>query len=878
VSSQAQLQANALGNIKEIKSIIKVFNEDLIERSKSDETIEALLKARSDFIDNLLTNCWCDLLAEGADEFSLVATGGYGRAELHPFSDIDLLIIFDEAKLAQYQSSIESFSTFLWDIGIKPGLSVRSIGDCLEQAQLDITVITNLMEARLITGSEALFKQMQEQTSADKIWAPIEFFHEKVSEQRKRHLKFGDTAYNLEPDIKEGPGGLRDIQTIQWITQRYFGSNSLGELVNNAFLTKREYRTLIKGQRFLWKVRFELHVLANRPENRLLFDYQKCLALAFGFEDGDNNLAVEGFMQQYYRTVMDLERINELVLQVFTEAMENKVLDVHPINESFRVVNNYMEVTHPDTFKNHPTALLDVFFQLQKHVEIKGVRSATIRLIRENLHLINDDFRSNPEAQRLFLDIIRQPHGITRQFRRMNRYGVLGAYIPAFNDIVGRMQYDLFHAYTVDQHTLFIVRNLRRFALRKHRDELPHCHEVFKNIPKPELLYLAGLFHDIAKGRGGNHADLGMVDAIAFCKKHNFNNYDSNLVGWVVKNHLIMSMTAQRKDINDPTVIHKFASKIGSLEYLDYLYLLTVADIRATNPTLWNDWKGSLLKELYYNTQKVLRRGLQTFSDEEEDDKYTELQYQARLGLHARGLEDDKINTVWRSISKDYFSRFSVEDSIWHTLAISSCHDNELPLVLLRPQTNRGGAEVFVYIDDRHGTFAICTATLDQLTLNILDARIITTHEGIALVSFHILEADGSPIGDLEREQIIVNTLRQNLLYPDKAVLSVQRHKTRQSKHFDTETTIEFIDDHLKRYTVLEINTHDEPGVLSRIGQCFSECKVNVRNAKISTLGSKAEDIFYITDANDKMIEDTAVLENLKRLLIEKLSPGKSTN
>ena len=861
-------------SIKEAKKSIQLFNEQLIERSKGETPIEELLESRSDFIDQLLSSAWSDFLGAYSNELSLIATGGYGRAELHPFSDIDLLIIFDEEKLTQYQTNIESFSTFLWDIGLKPGLSVRTLKDCIEQSQLDVTVITNLMESRLITGSAELFSGMIEKISPDNIWSPIGFFQQKVDEQQKRHLKFGDTAYNLEPDIKDGPGGLRDIQTIQWITQRYFGSNSLGELVNNAFLTKREYRKLIKGQRFLWQVRFELHLLANRPENRLLFDYQKSLALAFGYEDGDNNLAVESFMQQYYRTVMDLERINELVLQVFTEAMQNKALDVHPINESFRVLNGYIEVTHPNTFTEHPTALLDIFFQLQKHPEIKGVRSATIRLIRESLHLIDDAFRANPKAQHIFLDILRQPHGITRQFRRMNRYGVMAAYIPAFNDIIGRMQYDLFHAYTVDQHTLFIVRNLRRFALKKHRDELPHCYEVFKNIAKPELLYLAGLFHDIAKGRGGNHADLGMVDAIAFCKEHHYNKYDSELVGWLVKNHLIMSMTAQRKDINDPKVIHQFASKIGSLEYLDYLYLLTVADIRATNPTLWNDWKGSLLKELYYNTQKVLRRGLQSPSD--DDDIFTDLQYQARLGLHARGLGDDKINAVWRSISKHYFARFSVEDSIWHTLAIASCSPSQLPLVLLRPQTNRGGAEVFIYIDDRHGTFALCTATLDQLALNILDARIITTHEGISLISFHILEADGTPIGDLEREHAIANILRQNQLHPDQAQLSVKRHKTRQSKHFNTETTVTFSDDHLERYTVLEINTHDEPGVLSRIGQCFSECKINVRNAKIATLGSKAEDIFYITDANDKMITDAAVLERLKQLLLDKLATTKN--
>ncbi|HIG79363.1 MAG TPA: [protein-PII] uridylyltransferase [Cycloclasticus sp.] len=869
MSTQPVFANKAPNNIVEIKALIQTFNKGQLKRAKSNENIEVLLEDRSDFIDHLLSNCWSDILGEHRDDISLVATGGYGRSELHPFSDIDLLIIFNADALEQFKSTLESFSTYLWDIGLKPGLSVRTIDDCIEQSKLDVTVITNLMEARFITGSESLFDLMQTETAADKIWSAIEFFHEKVAEQHNRHLKFGNTAYNLEPDIKEGPGGLRDIQTIQWITQRYFGSNALGELVNHAFLTKNEYRLLIKGQHFLWRVRFELHLLANRPENRLLFDYQNGLALAFGFEDGDNNLAVESFMQQYYRTVMDLERINELILQMFTEALENKAMDVTPINESFRIVNGDIEVTHPDIFKTTPTALLDVFVQLQKNENIKGVRSGTIRLIRENLHLINENFRSIPDAKTLFLDIIRQPHGITHQLRRMNRYGVLAAYIPAFDDIIGRMQYDLFHAYTVDQHTLFIVRNLRRFALEKHKEDLPHCYEIFKQINKPELLYLAGLFHDIAKGRGGNHADLGMHDAVKFCQEHGYNSYDTNLVGWLVKNHLIMSMTAQRKDINDSVIIQKFAAKIGSLEYLDYLYLLTVADIRATNPTLWNDWKGSLLRELYINTQKVLRRGLISST---QDDDIKEMQYQARQELRARGLSDEKIDNVWHTISRDYFSRFSVEDSILHTLAISSCTKDELPLVLLRPHSSRGGAEIFIYVNDRSGMFAVCTATLDQLNLNILDARIISTHEGIALISFHVLENHGTPIPDLLRQQMIANVLRKNLINPEQAVLTVDRHKSRQAKHFEIETLVKFKEDHNQRYTIMEIETQDEPGVLSTIGQCFSACNVNVRNAKIATIGSQAIDVFYLTDDEGKMIGDVIVLQQLKHLLIEKLS------
>lgn len=860
-------------DIPQIKSSIQTFQNDQKLRSEQGEPVDLLIEQRSDFIDLLLTNCWKTILHPCHESLALIATGGYGRAELHPYSDIDLLIIYEKDALKACQQQLELFSTFLWDIGLKPGLSVRTMNDCVEQASKDITVMTNLMESRLITGSKSLFDEMVIQTAADKIWPAPEFFHEKVVEQSERHLKFGDTAYNLEPDIKEGPGGLRDIQTIQWVTQRYFGSNSLGELIKHAFLSKNEYRTLIKGQNFLWKVRFQLHTLANRAENRLLFDYQKDLALLFGFEDGGNNLAVESFMQLYYRTVMDLEQINELILQVFFEVLENKKFDVHVLNESFRVVNNAIEITHPDSFKKKPTNLLGIFFQLQQHPEIKGIRAATIRQIKEDIHLINNDFRHDLTAQNIFLDIIRQPHGITHQLRRMNRFGVLAAYIPAFKDIVGRMQYDLFHAYTVDQHTLFLVRNLRRFALEKHRDELPHCYEVFQHIQKPELLYLAGLFHDIAKGRGGNHALLGKVDAIEFCKAHHYNTYDSQLVGWVVEHHLLMSMTAQRKDISDPKIIHKFASKIGSLEYLDYLYLLTVADIRATNPKLWNDWKGSLLKELYLNTQHALRRGLNSpLNDQENIDNQ---QQQARIKLLSHGLNDEQINDVWHNISEDYFLRFNADDSVWHTLAIISTHEKDLPLVLIRPQAQRGGAEIFAFTTDKRGTFAICTATLDQLGLNIQDARIITTDDSIALISFHVLESNGYPIPDLFREQFIVNTLRQNLLKPEQATLSVDRHESRQTKYFDTETSVVFKEDSLQRFTIMEIITEDRPGILSIIGQCFSHCNVNVRNAKVATLGSQAEDIFFITNEEDQMIKDPKKLKQLKELLLVKLTLKK---
>lgn len=856
-------------NIDAVKQQVKAHLPDLKAKFEAGESVDNLVRIRSNFIDQLLIDYWQHFLGDCANRLALVAVGGYGRQELHPHSDIDLLILFNEGDLEQCRDMLEQYLTFLWDIGLNPGQSVRTIDDCVAESLKDISVTTNMLESRLLFGDTNLFDQMQQRTSPDHIWSAFDFYQGKLDEQKGRHFKFNDSAYNLEPNIKEGPGGLRDIQTINWVTQRYFRSRSLGELVNHAFLTKSEYRSLIRGQQFLWRIRFALHILTNRAEDRLLFDHQKNVASMLGYEDTDSSLGVEQLMQQYYRTVKEIQWLNEMLLQIFREAMDTEMPEVTPINERFRAVNNYLEITYIDVFKQNPTALLEMFLLLQKHAWLEGVKAATIRQVREDCYLINDEVRNDKQAQRLFMEILRQPRGITHQFRRMNRYGVLGAYIPAFDNIVGRMQYDLFHIYTVDQHTLFLVRNLRRFALDKHREELPFCNDVFKHIPKPELLYVAGLFHDIAKGRGGDHSKLGKKDAEEFCKRHDISRYDTHLVCWLVENHLLMSMTAQRKDIADSDVIHDFATQVGSLEYLDYLYLLTVADIRATSPKLWNTWKDSLLKELYNSTRRALRRGLRFPIDEE--DKIKSLQHQARESLHAHGLTDEHINRIWKDISSDYFTRYSAEDSLWHTLAIASCPTEELPMVLLRPETHRGGAEIFIYSPDKKAIFAICAATLDKLGLNILDARIITTEQSLALISFQVLEEDGSPIYSLEREQHIANTLRHNLIQEDNASLHVDRMQQRQKKHFQTRTAVFTEEDPQHRYTILEIITHDRPGVLARIGQAFKECGVNVLNAKIATIGSRAEDIFYIVDDNNMAIESAGLLEDLKMSIIQHL-------
>lgn len=860
-------------SLQHVKRLLKQKDSELREKFNPHKSVSKLLKEKSDFIDNLLTCCWQHYLGEHADQLALCAVGGYGRKELFPYSDIDLVVLLDSEDAGPYQDALSNFFTFLWDIGLKLGQSVRSVKQCVEAAVADQTVMTSLMESRLITGSHTLRKTLRQQISPDKIWPSDRFFAAKMEEQRQRYAKFHDTAYNLEPNIKEGPGGLRDRQVISWVFKRHYNASSIKELIKYGFLPESEYLELVAALEVLWRIRYALHLLTNRCEDRLIFDYQRDLAQQFGFssEHQEYNQDVEQFMQFYFKTVLGLERLNEMLLQLFNERFVagEAVYKTLPLNDKFVVINGYLEATDETVFERHPLTLLEIFLILEQNSSIKGVRATTIRLIRKNLHLIDDAFRHNKAANRLFIEAFRQPRGITDQLRRMNRYGILAAYIPCFANIVARMQYDLFHIYTVDEHTLFVIRNLRRFALEKHFDELPFCNDIFLLIAKPELLYLAALFHDIAKGMNGDHSAIGEDIAREFCLQHELSAHDTNLVCWLVRNHLVMSMTAQRKDISDPDVIHQFAQTVGSLEYLNYLYLLTVADIRATNPELWNAWKDALLKELYSVTYRTLHRGLQNPVTLAE--RLLANKKEAKDELLKLGIVEPVILNSWQHANDDYFLRYSADEIAWHTIAIASSTEDELPLVLLRPQTQRGSAEVFVYTKNEEAIFSLSTATLDQLGLTILDARIMTTTDDYVLNSFLVLEQSGEPINELFREVHICTALRHNLLHHE-----VKKHKnihrqSRQAKHFPIPSSVQFHADPLNRHTIIELITTDHAGLLSKIGRAFVQQNIDLHSAKISTIGSRAEDMFYITDKQSQPITDPVKQEQIREEILNRL-------
>lgn len=863
---------------------LRVFRQALQNGSQRLESwfqdghdIVQLVYGRAHLVDHLLIKAW-ELFIPPEKEAALVAVGGYGRGELHPASDIDILVLTGSAPGTDLPEAIEKLLTFLWDIGLEVGHSVRTLEHCRTAAVGDITVVTNLVEARLITGSPVLFQRMRELTGPQQIWPSKPFFEAKRREQQNRHHKFDDTAYRLEPNIKGSPGGLRDIQMVGWVAKRHFGVETMRELVPLGFLTEQEYLTLMDGQSFLWRIRFALHIHNRRQEDRLLFDYQRLLAEQFGFQDTPSQLAVEQFMQQYYRTVMELGRLNEMLLQLFSEAIlfPHQQVDTQVINHRFLARNGYLEVSHPRVFQQHPHALLEVFLLLETHPELQGVRASTIRLIREHRHLIDDHFRSSIAARSLFMEILRQPSGVTHALRRMNRYGILAAYVPKFANIVGRMQYDLFHVYTVDEHTLFVIRNLRRFMVPQFKDEFPLCSRISGTIPKPELLFIAALFHDIAKGRGGDHSILGAKDALAFCQKHELSNPDSRLVAWLVEKHLVMSLTAQRKDISDPEVIQAFAEVVADPIRLDYLYLLTVADSRATNPERWNSWRGALLEQLYTSTHRALLRGL--FNPQAQDEVIQVKQVEALRILEQRGVDTSQVMRLWLNLNLEYFLHNYPDEIAWHAEVVLQATGSSLPEIHVRPRTIRGGTEVFIYAPDHDGLFAITTALLDQLGLNIMDARIITADDGFTLNSFLVLDEGGTPVMDSLREQEIVHQLEAGLSDPDSFEHRVSRRVPRRLKYFSTTTEANFSPDSPNHRTILRLVTADRPGLLAQVGKAFADCGIRLQNAKISTIGAEVEDIFFITDRENCPLNkaNMSCLEEALHRHIDSSVPGST--
>ena len=844
----------------------------LAESFSAGENADTLISGYSRFMDNVMRLAWQRFSwpekTHGwrKSRISLLAVGGYGRQELLPNSDIDLLILLERNNHSTHHESIQKFTTLLWDLGLNVGHSVRSLSECKTQAAADVTILTAMMESRTLIGDDDLQDRMQTQISPRHLWDAKAFYLAKRKEQLDRHEKFDHTEYSLEPNVKSSPGGLRDIQTLTWIAKRRYGTESFADLADQGILAHEESQTLTKARSELWKIRFGLHLLANRDENRLLFEHQQKLAQMFGYEDSDQ-MAVEQFMKRYYRTALDVNTINETLFQHFDEVIvqAGASLQVRQVNERFRVVNGQLEATSEDVFLRSPSSLLEMFVIIGTDESIEGVRAPTIRLAQAALHLIDDEFRADPKNTAMFLSLLGCNHHLFTQLRRMGRWGILGRYLPEFDRVIGQMQFDLFHVYTVDAHSLQVVRNMRRFRYKNNEQQFPIAAHIHSRLPRIELLYIAGLYHDIAKGMGGDHSELGADIARDFCERHRLPTWDANLVCWLVQNHLVMSTTAQRKDIQNPEVIHEFARFVGEQVRLDYLYALTVADMNATNPNLWNGWRAALMGQLYSETRKALRHGLEEPID--RTDYVADVQQQAidKLAEHKADLSG--IEALWNHVDDEYFVHERVSDIVWHTEAILNRNEPEGPVILVRDDTSRrtetGFTQIFIHTQNRRDLFLAIVSAIDQLNLHIVDARIATSASDMTFNTFTVLENNGQPVGDKSARVGKIQSTIKKYLAQGKISPAKPRRVLNMFRQFNYKTQVNLAQDSVRGMTSLEVISPDRPGLVAVIARVLADFGVNLVSARITTLGERVEDLFYVTNQSGMPLTDETALNKL---------------
>jgi [protein-PII] uridylyltransferase len=794
-----------------------------------------LLVSHAHLIDDALTGLWkqCHL----HDDWALVAVGGYGRGALFPHSDVDILLLVPEDAPIK---DAEPFVSLLWDCGLEPGHSVRTIAQCVEEAERDVTVLTSLLETRLISGNTELFQAMRE--AVRKRLDPRIFFWAKVEEQRARHARSMDAAFKLEPNIKENPGGLRDLQTIHWVADAAGCGPGWSKMAEEGLITKPEARRIAKDEHVLQDLRVRLHYLAGRREDRLVFDHQTRLAGEMGITATPSKRASELLMQRYYRAAKSIYRLNTILLQsIWGRIAPPKEAKLIPIDANFAKRGTGLEILSPDVLDKDPSNILRAMLHLQDDDSLEGPSPGALRALWRALPKIDADFRNDPVNQQLFLDILRHPNRVTFVLRKMNHYGILARYLPAFARIVGQMQHDLFHVYTVDEHILMVVRNLRRFIVPRFSHEYPFCSELIKDFERPEVLIIAALFHDIAKGRGGDHSELGGHDARRFCRKHKLSEADTELIVWLVEQHLMMSQTAQKKDLSDPEVIGQFALKVENVRKLTALYLLTVADIRGTSPHVWNAWKGKLLEDLFKLTRKLLNGERAPIENWIEGKKTEALRIFSQY-VPAPGKHEE----LWSKLDASYFQRFDPSEIAWHTRTLWSRSIPEKAIVKARLSPIGEGLQVMIYTPDQPGLFARICGYFERVHFDIAAAKIYTTTHGYALDTFQVLSKSRDPghyrdvIARFEEELGARIRDQKPLEPPPSGRLS------RQVKHFPIEPLVNVTRERRGNYFEVAVTAADRPGLLSMVARCFLKYNLSLHDARITTLGNRAEDVFVV--------------------------------
>ncbi len=821
-----------------------------------------LIREFSDQLDGLLKQLWYHFLPETRN--SLLAVGGYGRQELHPYSDIDLLILCDHPLEEKEQARLSTFLTLLWDLGLDVGSAVRTPEECYEEGREDVTIATNLLEARLITGRPDAVETIDALWQRPDFWPVKDFYTAKVAEQSARREKVEGTLYQLEPNIKECPGGLRDIQTIYWVAKRMLHTQSLYDLIRHHLISPEEFARLEAAGRTLHRLRFALHRYRGRREDRLLFDNQMLLAEKLHIEGETENARIERLMQGFYRSTRTIMNLNEILLTDFKERIFSPNHQPTPLNARFQVVDDLLDVKQNDAFERNPATILEAFLLFTYHPHLKGLRARTIRLIQQALPYLGKSFHQDEVHKALFTSLLHQPHGVFHALKYMHKYGVLERYLPQFGKITGRMQFNMFHAYPVDEHTLLVLRHIRRFFVNAYEWEFPTAHRIAQQLCRPYCLYLAGLFHDITKGNEP-HSETGADFAQQWCEAHNLPQRDTALITWLVRNHLIFSDTAQKQDITDPEVIHRFALRIETRERLDYLYLLTLADILSTSPDVWNEWKNTLFLELYNETARALDTHQKTPANQAA--KAVQTQEQAKTRLKKAGISSADYADLWRNlVQTDFFARHRPDHIAQLTqLLIHS----DRPFVHLSGQPVRGATEIVIFTEDRDFLFMQVTEQLEKAQLSIVDAHTYSLPDGTLLMLFYVLDTEGQPLQD----QALRDQLRQQLLdaicHPYQPSTFTPR-LDRKLRCFNVPTKVQF--ENLNAHqTALHLSTLDVPGLLARVAQTLVENDMRLHEAKIATVGEKAEDTFIISTRSDQAL-NADQQERLKIALHEQIS------
>jgi [protein-PII] uridylyltransferase len=826
-----------------LKHKLKAERQQVIAAFRHDGKPEKLLRGLRRCVDAVLSEAW---QASGlAPDNALIGVGGYGRGELFPYSDVDVLILLGAPADAITQARLESLVQLFWDLGLELGHSIRTVDECMVESEADITVQTSLLEARLVAGSTALFAQLQKRYR--EAMDPQAFFQAKTAEMRLRHAKFEYTAFALEPNCKESPGALRDLQVILWVAKAAGLANSWGQLATRGLITREEARQLMEKERAFKDIRVRLHLQTGRREDRLLFDVQTAIAETFGLTASNDGVAArrasEYLMQRYYWAAKTVTQLNTILLQNIEARLFPQPAEPVPINARFNEVNGFIDIASDDTFEAEPSALLGIFVTMTERPDLKGMTARTTRALWHARTLIDDAFRADAGNKRLFLRILQAPEGLVHALRRMNDLGILGRYLPTFRSIIGQMQHDLFHVYTVDQHIMMVVRNLRRFTMPEHAHEYPFCSQLMANFRDRWLLYVAALFHDIAKGRGGDHSTLGREDAGAFCREHGLADADTELVQFLVEQHLTMSQVAQKQDLSDPDVIASFAALVQDERHLSALYLLTVADIRGTSPKVWNAWKAKLLEDLYRTTLRVL--GGEPHSADRE---LRARQQEALATLRLFGLPTNAHEQLWAQLDVAYFLRHDASDIAWQTRALHDKLGSARPVVKCRLAPIGEGLQVTVYCKDQPDLFARICSYFDRKNFSILDAKIHTTRDGYALDTFLVTEqAFANSYRDII--SLLEHELTELLVAQAPLPPPVRGRLSRMSRTFPITPTVDLRPDERGQFQVLSVAANDRTGLLYSIANVLTRYRINLHTAKIMTLGERVEDVFLVDGA-----------------------------